>query len=68
MHGPRVPASPLLSLAQLAKAVPGGRVYLEFRSIEGVAGNALLATVVRSAPGPAGHRIACRFRGPTAAR
>ncbi|MFO0798528.1 MAG: serine/threonine-protein kinase [Gemmataceae bacterium] len=39
------------------------RVYLEFRSIEGVAGNALLATVVRSGPGSGGHLIACRFMG-----
>lgn len=37
------------------------RVYLEFRSIEGVAGNALLATVVRSESGPGGHLVACRF-------
>jgi len=37
------------------------RVYLEFRSIEGVAGNAMLATVVRSEPGPGGHLLACRF-------
>jgi serine/threonine protein kinase len=38
-----------------------GRVYLEFRSIEGVAGNALLATVVRRSHGPKGHITTCRF-------
>ena len=42
--------------------VPGERVYLEFRSIEGVAGNAVLATVTRSAPSRSGHILACRFR------
>ena len=42
-------------------AVSWRRVYLEFRSIEGVAGNALLANVVRSEPGSGGHLLACRF-------
>jgi hypothetical protein len=42
-------------------ATPVRKVYLEFRSIEGVAGNALLAKVVRSESGPGGHVVACRF-------
>jgi hypothetical protein len=42
-------------------AVPGERMYLEFRSIEGVAGNAVLAAASRSARGPEGHLIVCRF-------
>ena len=40
----------------------GKRVYLEFRTVEGVAGNALLADVVRSSVGPGGLSVACRFR------
>jgi hypothetical protein len=44
-------------------AVPRGRVYLEFVTVEGVAGYALLAPVVRSARDPEGNRFACRFGG-----
>jgi hypothetical protein len=47
----------------LARAgVPEGQVYLEFRGLEGLEGIALLATVVRSTPGPTGHAVACRFQ------
>jgi serine/threonine protein kinase len=43
-------------------ALPVSRVYLEFRTIEGVAGNAVLAGVLRSTPTPGGHLTVCRFR------
>ncbi|MBY0513410.1 MAG: PilZ domain-containing protein, partial [Gemmataceae bacterium] len=41
--------------------VPADRMYLEFRSVEGVAGNAVLATVNRAGRAPGGHATACRF-------
>lgn len=42
--------------------VPGERVYLEFRTVEGVAGYALLAAVARAARDRDGHLTACQFR------
>jgi hypothetical protein len=43
-------------------AVPWEQMYLEFRSIEGIAGNALLASATRSARGAGGHLTVCQFR------